>query len=82
MNFFNLNFLHNLINLAIVILGAALIGSGCVAVASGGFDCTASWLNPTLTTYAITALAALKILLNILRDGVFGLIKVQPPVVK
>lgn len=81
MNFFNLNFLHNLINLLIVVLGAALIGSGCAATAAGGFDCSASWINPTITTWAITILAALKVLLNVLRDGVFGLWKVQPPVV-
>jgi hypothetical protein len=81
MNFFNLNFLHNLINLLIVVLGAALIGSGCVATAAGGFDCTQSWINPTLTTWAITVLAALKVVLNVLRDGVFGLWKVQPPVI-
>lgn len=81
MNFFNLNFLHNLINLLIVVLGAALIASGCEATAVGGFDCANSWINPTITTWAITLLAGLKVVLNILRDGVFGLWKVQPPVV-
>lgn len=81
MNFLNLNFLHNVINLLIIVLGAALIGSGCVAVASGGFDCSQSWINPTITTWAITILAALKVVLNVLRDGLFGLWKVQPPVV-
>jgi hypothetical protein len=81
MNFFNLNFLHNVINLLIVVLGAALIGSGCVATAAGGFDCTASWISPTFTTWAITILAGLKVAMNVMRDGVFGLWKVQPPVV-
>lgn len=81
MNFFNLNFLHNVINLLIVVLGAALIASGCVAAATGAFDCTESWLNATLTTWAITCLAFLKVVLNVIRDGVFGLWKVQPPVV-
>ena len=51
MNFLNFNFLHNLINLLIVVLGAALIGSGCVATAAGGFDCSASWINPQITTW-------------------------------
>jgi len=81
MNFLNFNFLHNLINLLIVVLGAALIGSGCVATAAGGFDCSASWINPQITTWMIAGLAALKIVMNVLRDGVFGLWKVQPPVV-
>ena len=81
MNFLNLNFLHNVINVLIVALGAALIASGCVATAAGGFDCTASWINPTITTWAIVILSGLKVVMNILRDGLFGLIKVQPPVV-
>lgn len=78
----NTNFLHNLINVLIIALGAALIASGCEATATGGFDCSKSWINPQLTTWAITGLAALKVVMNVLRDGVFGLWKVQPPVAK
>jgi hypothetical protein len=81
MNFFNFNFLHNVINLLIVALGAALVASGCVATPAGGFDCSASWISPAFTAWAITILAVLKVLMNVLRDGVFGLWKVQPPVV-
>ncbi len=81
MNFFNVNFLHNLLNLILVVLGAALIASGCVATATGGFDCSASWIPPQFTAIAITIVAGLKIVLNILRDGLSGLYKVQPPVV-
>jgi xanthine/uracil permease len=81
MNFFNFNFLHNLINVVIIALGAALIASGCEQLATGALDCSKSWINPQITTIAITALAALKVIMNVLRDGLFGLIKVQPPVV-
>lgn len=78
----NTNLVHNVINVAIVGLGGALIASGCEATAAGSFDCTNSWINPQLTTWAITGLAAAKVVLNILRDGLFGLWKVQPPVQK
>ena len=99
MNFFNLNFLHNVINVTIAALGALLLSSGCVAVTGGGFDCSQSWISPHVTmwgeihdceqswisphivTWMITVLAAMKVVLNVLRDGFFGLVKVQPPVV-
>ena len=44
------------------------------------FDCSASWINPTYTTAAIAALQVVKLAINIIRDGLGGLIKVQPPV--
>lgn len=81
MNFFNFNALHNLINVTIAVLGALLIASGCVALATGSFDCSASWLNEKIVVYTITVLAFLKVLMNIVRDGFGGLIKWQPPVV-
>jgi len=81
MNFLNLNFLHNLINVLIAALGALLLSSGCVASATGAFDCSQSWIDAGITTWIITGLAGLKVVLNVLRDGVFGLWKVQPPVV-
>ena len=82
MNFFNFNFLHNLINVLIAVLTALLISSGCVVAAeTGALDCSASWISPQITTYLIFALAALKVVMNVIRDGLTGLWKVQPPVV-
>lgn len=78
----NMNMLHNLINVLIAALGALLIASGCIAAASGSLDCTQSWISPNVTAIAITSLSVLKVVMNILRDGLFGLWKVQPPVVK
>jgi lysylphosphatidylglycerol synthetase-like protein (DUF2156 family) len=78
----NLNLIHNLINLLIAALGAILIASGCVAAATGTLDCTASWIPTQFTVIAITALSVLKVIMNLFRDGLTGLWKVQPPVVK
>ena len=79
----NLNLIHNLINVIIVGLGAILLSSGCVTDAvTAALDCTKSWIDPKYTTIAITVLGGLKVVLNIFRDGLFGLWKVQPPVQK
>lgn len=78
----NLNLVHNLINILIAALGAILLASGCVATATGSLDCSASWISPQITAIAITGLAVLKTVLNVLRDGLTGLWKVQPPVQK
>ena len=78
----NTNAIHNFLNIAIAMASAALIASGCVTTAAGGFDCAASWIDPKLVSYAIMAMAALKFLMNIFRDGIAGLWKPQPPVEK
>lgn len=78
----NLNMIHNIINVLIAALGALLIASGCVAAATGALDCTGSWIPPEISVVAITALSVLKVVMNIFRDGLTGLWKVQPPVVK
>lgn len=79
----NTNLIHNVLNVAIVGLGAALLASGCVAAATPtGLDCSASWLSPQITTLAITVLGAAKVVMNIARDGFFGLFAKQPPVQK
>lgn len=81
----NSNLVHNICNVASLILAAAtaaLLQSGCTALSNGGFDCSASWINPAWTTGAIAALQILKIIINIARDGLSGLTKPQPPVQK
>lgn len=81
MNFFNFNFLHNVLNVLIAALAALLVASGCVASATGTLDCSQSWINAEVTAWAIAVIGFMKIAMNVLRDGVFGLFKVQPPVV-
>lgn len=79
----NSNAFHNAANIASLVLAAltaALMASGCVQAATGNIDCTASWINPTYTTGAIAALQAVKLAVNVVRDGLGGLIKPQPPV--
>jgi hypothetical protein len=61
---------------------AALLVSGCSQSATGVFDCSHSWINPTYTTIAIGVLQAAKLTVNMVRDGLGGLVKPQPPVLK
>lgn len=79
----NSNLFHNIANIASLVLAAAtaaLLASGCAMTATGAFDCTGSWINPAYTTGAVAALQALKLVVNVVRDGIAGLTKQQPPV--
>ena len=79
----NTNLFHNIANvtsLALAGMTAVLLASGCNQDGDGLFDCTTSFINPTYTTAAIAALQVIKIIVNILRDGLDGLAKPQPPV--
>lgn len=81
----NSNLFHNIANVASLVLAAltaVLTTSGCVAAANGSLDCSGSWINPAYTTAAIAALQAAKIVVNLIRDGLGGLTKPQPPVQK
>lgn len=79
----NSNLFHNIANILIVLLAgvtAALLATGCVTLANGNLDCSASWISPVWTTVIITGLSVLKVLVNVVRDGFGGLFKTQPPV--
>jgi len=79
----NTNLFHNIANLASLVLAgmtAVLLDSGCSQDGDGLFDCSTSFINPTYTTAAIAALQVIKIIVNVLRDGLDGLAKPQPPV--
>lgn len=79
----NTNLFHNIANVASLALAgvtAMLLASGCRQGADGLFDCTTSWINPTYTTATIAALQVIKLIVNILRDGLDGLARPQPPV--
>ena len=79
----NSNLFHNIANIASLVLAGAtavMIASGCTTLPTGGLECSASWINPAYTTYAIMALQGLKLVVNVVRDGISGLGKPQPPV--
>lgn len=73
----NTNLIHNIINFLVIGLPALLLGTGCVQLAGGNLDCSASWLDPQIVLYATGALGVLKVLLNVFRDGITGLWKAQ-----
>ncbi|WP_144378548.1 hypothetical protein [Mesorhizobium amorphae] len=80
---FNTNAVHNVLNVVIAVLAAAtafLLATGCTTLPTGALECSQSWISPVYTTAAITALGVLKSLINVVRDGVGGLLKKQPPV--
>lgn len=85
-NIFNTNTIHNLFNILMTLSAlviAILLATGCTQDAvSGLLECSKSVISPTVTAYAIAGLGTLKILINIGRDGITGLIKPQPPVDK
>lgn len=64
----NLNLLHNILNFLIAIMG------GLTA-----FDFTSIVSQSTAGTI-VGGLAALKLVMNALRDGIAGMAKQQPPV--
>lgn len=76
----NANLIHNILNCAQGALGGALMASGCQMAVAGAMDCSHSFINPVYTGGAIAAIGGLKLLMNIIRDGFTGLVKVQPPV--
>ncbi|UWU23221.1 MULTISPECIES: hypothetical protein [unclassified Rhizobium] len=81
----NTNALHNVLNILITLsalLVAILLATGCTQLGDGTLECSRSFIGPSYTAYAIAGLGALKIVVNITRDGLSGLIKPQPPVGK
>ncbi len=79
----NTNAFHNMANIASLVLAgmtAMLLASGCTQNAAGVFDCSQSWINPAYTSATIALLQAVKLAVNLVRDGLGGLIKPQPPV--
>ncbi len=62
------NFIHNLLNLALAVLAAFET-----------FNWT-SFLTPSSALAVAGLIGALKIAINVWRDGLTGLVKTQPPV--
>lgn len=85
MKFLNANTLHNILNVVLVVVGGltgALLAAGCVQIAGGSLDCSHALIPPADAGYVVTAIGALKIVMNICRDGITGLVAPQPPVQK
>jgi citrate lyase beta subunit len=81
----NANAFHNVANVLIALsagVTAALLATGCTTLPTGAMDCAASWLDPTYSAAAAAALGVVKSVVNVFRDGLGGLFKVQPPVRK
>jgi hypothetical protein len=67
----NTNLIHNILNVLILIFGAM-----------AGFDFTSLGISVALSAKLAASAAALKLVINALRDGFVGMAKPQPPVVQ
>ena len=65
---FNTNTFHNLANVAIAFVAAAIV-----------FDWSALFSVETAASI-VGVLATVKVIINVVRDGLAGMIKIQPPV--
>jgi hypothetical protein len=64
----NLNALHNIMNTALVVVGGLELFSW------------GDLFGPELAVQIMAGIGAFKLVANALRDGIGGLVKVQPPV--
>lgn len=80
----NSNLFHNIVNILMIIIaaGTAILTSiGCTTLPSGDLECTDTlFISPSTAAIIITILGVLKMIVNVVRDGVSGLAKKQPPV--
>lgn len=67
----NTNLLHNILNVAMIIVAGL-----------AGFDFVGMGIDPVLAGKIVAVLGGIKMVINVLRDGVTGLTKPQPPVQK
>jgi hypothetical protein len=65
----NTNLIHNILNLAIVIVGALAVQDVWVGI-----------VGPVLALKIVTVLTGVKLVMNAIRDGIKGMVKNQPPV--
>ncbi|MBB3607358.1 hypothetical protein [Rhizobium sp. BK602] len=81
----NTNTIHNVLNILIslsALFVAVLLATGCSQFSDGMLECSQSFLSPQITAFVIAGLSALKVAINVVRDGLSGLVKPQPPVSK
>ena len=65
----NTNLIHNILNLAIVVVGALAVQDVWVGI-----------VGPVLALKIVTVLTGVKLVMNAIRDGIKGMVKNQPPV--
>lgn len=65
----NTNLIHNILNIAMVVVAGL-----------AGFDFAGLGMDPALAAKIVAGLGTLKVIINVLRDGLAGLVKNQPPV--
>jgi hypothetical protein len=65
----NTNLIHNILNIAMVVVAGL-----------AGFDFAGLGMDPGLAAKIVAGLGTLKVIINVLRDGLAGLVKNQPPV--
>lgn len=82
----NSNLFHNIANILMILLAGAtavMLAMGCTTLETGALECSqATMLRPELMTIAVTVLGVAKMVVNVVRDGLTGLTKQQPPVEK
>jgi len=80
----NSNMFHNIANVAMIVLAgvtAMMLAMGCTSLPSGALECSkATIIDPTWASLAITIIGIIKVAVNVVRDGISGLTKQQPPV--
>lgn len=86
MNWLNTNTIHNILNLLLGIVGVAttiLVALGCTTGVDGVLDCSAAPVSEGFLVFLVGAagvIGTLKTVINLVRDGLGGLFKQQPPV--
>ena len=76
------NWVHNALNVASATVAAMTLfamSAGCEFTATGELvSCDESWIPPKLAMIGIFVAQALKLFINVMRDGIGGLYKAQP----
>lgn len=87
MNWLNTNTIHNIMNLLLGVVGIAttiLVALGCKADAvTGALNCSQAPVSEGFLVLLVAAagvIGTLKTVINLVRDGLGGLFKQQPPV--
>lgn len=74
----NSNLVHNILNVLLIITPlAATLGCTDTGIT---YDCSHSILGPKYALWLELGFGAIKLIMNIGRDGLSGLVKPQPPV--
>lgn len=80
----NSNLVHNLLNTVVLVMTsvtAVAVMTGCTSdEVSGALECSQSILPPTVTLPVVAGMMVVKLVMNMVRDGIGGMASEQPPV--